>query len=273
MNSAAPRVRADKDGESDTTVVPIGDGTVPRGASSNESPGMMHGNSSGNLEIGGHFASRAAVSIDPPSLTLQTEQTASVPAAGDMEDESDDDGTIPMVRRGHKWRRFEDGCGRCSPGRRYPDQRPTPRLLFVGEIMKEVLQSNVDASGADAVSRMQAMLASGNKERFAAPWTEDALKQARSRIAGYLSGGSPSQLLLEVPEGQPFLLRLLYSMSAYADDPDADVIPQYAVGPPMGVQEELPRTPEMFAPKVKWSLDYSEEVPRDAPLLYKKRWS
>ena len=81
---------------------------------------------------------------------------------------------IPQVRQGHRWREFQDGCGHCSWGRRYPDRRPPLSLRPLPNIMMRVLTEDVDEQGNDAIRRLKSMFSARNTDRFAAPWSDVA---------------------------------------------------------------------------------------------------
>lgn len=56
-------------------------------------------------------------------------------------------------------------------------------------------------------------------------------------------------------EGQPFFLELFKELLKLAGDPDYEFLEEAKVGLPLGVLEELPRTPEVFEEQTKWPLD------------------
>ena len=58
----------------------------------------------------------------------------------------------------------------------------------------------------------------------------------------------------EEVQKQPILVLLLGSVMKAMGDPDWKIMGKYAVGVPLGVGVDLPRTPEAFPPKLRWSL-------------------
>ena len=53
---------------------------------------------------------------------------------------------------------------------------------------------------------------------------------------------------------QPIDVLLLGAGLRAVGDPDAEIMALYAIGVPLGLNVELPRTPAVFTPKTKWSL-------------------
>ena len=68
---------------------------------------------------------------------------------------------------------------------------------------------------------------------------------------------------VELPPGevalpQPVDVLLLGSLLKAFGDPDSEVMVAYARGVPLGVGVDLPRTPDVFPPKLKWALKEQE---------------
>jgi len=61
--------------------------------------------------------------------------------------------------------------------------------------------------------------------------------------------------VVEVAPGQPFYLKLLEGVLEKAGDCDWQFLQRARTGCPLGVLEELPRTPAVFEQQVKWALD------------------
>ena len=53
---------------------------------------------------------------------------------------------------------------------------------------------------------------------------------------------------------QPIDVLLLGAVLRAIGDPDAEIMALYAVGVPLGLNVELPRTPAVFPPKLRYSL-------------------
>ena len=73
-------------------------------------------------------------------------------------------------------------------------------------------------------------------------------------------------VVLELPQGQPFHLHLVARVLKVVGDPDTAILvdcnDSFATGVPVGVEEPLPRTPMVFPPKERHrKLDESEFNP------------
>ncbi|CAL1152593.1 unnamed protein product [Cladocopium goreaui] len=95
------------------------------------------------------------------------------------------------------------------------------------------------------------------------PFSRETLENLRKQWAGLLP--DPVSALV-VAEGQPFLLHGLAQWLEIFEDPDVDslvnVEDSFSTGVPVGVLEPLPRTPQVFPPKLKHKkLDESEFNP------------
>eukprot|EP00435_Cladocopium_sp_Y103_P049027 s1164_g14.t1 len=110
-----------------------------------------------------------------------------------------------------------------------------------------------------------------------APFPEALLSKVRGRIAALLR--DPTDAVVR-DEGQPFYLRLLSQWLEVFRDPDVDCLvntaDSYATGVNVGVDAPLPRSPQVFPPKVKHrKLDGTEFNPiaenySSAQLSYKE---
>lgn len=80
---------------------------------------------------------------------------------------------------------------------------------------------------------------------------EAFLKEVRSILSEKL--GIAAQEIRE--EGQPFFLDLMKGVLEKAEDPDWSFLEQAKTGLPLGVLNDLPRTPPIFEEQVKWNLE------------------
>ena len=84
------------------------------------------------------------------------------------------------------------------------------------------------------------------------PFSEDLLMKVRKRIAALLR--DPGDAMVR-DTGQPFYLRLLAQWLEVFQDPDVDCLvnspDSFATGVNVGVEDPLPRSPQIFPPKVK----------------------
>jgi len=147
---------------------------------------------------------------------------------------------------------FNDGFGLCSPGR----WKPQARNRTASEVEKKhcesirvILEQLVSEEIGDV--RLKAFqLATGQLKE--SPFSQEALHSARSRIAALLP--DPQQALV-CPERQPFYLYLLAQSLEIMGDPDHEILVQgdesFAEGVPLGCDQPLPRTPQVFRPRVR----------------------
>ena len=175
------------------------------------------------------------------------------------------------MNRGHpivvEWdgreRDFIDGFGLCSPTRWHPSARGTRRSTRMRKLATDtfaLLMETVNRCIPDV--RAEAFrLATGKIAE--SPFPPDVLDKLRVRWAELLPD---PKLALQVAEGQPFFLHGLAQWLEVFEDPDVgslvDVEDSFATGVPVGVLEPLPRTPQVFHPKLKHKkLDESEYNP------------
>ena len=83
------------------------------------------------------------------------------------------------------------------------------------------------------------------------PFPEADLDSARASVARY--SGLDCGLIAAAP-GQSLRLDLIKGLLLRVGDPDAEFFEQLREGVPLGVDETMPRTPDVFEEKVKWKL-------------------
>ena len=158
---------------------------------------------------------------------------------------------------------FVDGFGLCSPGRWRPLQRG--RLCSEAELeharaLQRVLRDFVVRELPDP-RKAAFMLASGHLK--VSPFDPGKLDSLRRKLAELL----PDPVLaLERPEGQPFWLHLLHQSLVLLGDPDAAILvdgdESFAEGVPLGDEQPIPRTPQVFRKRVNFrSLDVTDVEP------------
>ena len=160
----------------------------------------------------------------------------------------------PLVCRHDTGKRvFVDGFGLCSPGRWPPGQRGQLNSWeesLHAERMQRILRNFVLAELPD-IRKSAFLLAAGRLE--SSPFTQSALDRLRGELAGTLPDPA---LALRVPDRQPFLLYMLAQSLRILGDPDWEILIQgtecFAEGVPLGDEEPLPRTPQVFARREKF---------------------
>eukprot|EP00435_Cladocopium_sp_Y103_P025990 s72_g6.t1 len=162
------------------------------------------------------------------------------------------------VRRG-----FIDGFGLCSPCRWKPSQRGTERpheMVKLAndtfEILAECVRQNIKDVRKEAFRLVTGKLTES-------PFSEECLGVVRAKWMALL--GDPADAAI-VDEGQPFFLRALSQWLKRFEDPDAswlvDEEDSFATGVCLGVTKPLPRSPQIFPPKLKHrKLDDTEFMP------------
>ena len=172
----------------------------------------------------------------------------------------------PIVcRYEHCKREFTDGFGLCSPGRWLPgarnklaDAEAVNHALDVQRLLLDFLKEEVGDLRTEAFR-----LALGHHQ--CSPFDKDKLQDLRRKIAAVLRPGEEGPLL-ECPARQPFFLHLLAESLKKLGDPDWEILVQgeecFAKGVPVGMEQELPRTPRVFRKREKFrQLDITEFQP------------
>ena len=160
-------------------------------------------------------------------------------------------------------RGFIDGFGLCSPCRWKPHQRGVNRsgdMVKLADSTFQILAEAVKASIKDV--RLEAFKLVTGKLR-ASPFSAEALAEVRTKWFALL--GDPASASV-VDEGQPFFLQALAQWLRRFEDPDVhwlvDVEDSFATGVYVGVDKPLPRSPQIFPPKLKHrKLDDTEFAP------------
>eukprot|EP00435_Cladocopium_sp_Y103_P025733 s2122_g6.t1 len=158
---------------------------------------------------------------------------------------------------------FIDGFGLCSPTRWRPKQRGERRTVEMKQLADDtfaILEGCVNECIGD-VRKEAFRLVTGKLDK--SPFTEAVLDEVRGKWAGLLPDPVDART---VDEGQPFFLRALAQWLKRYDDPDAhwlvDEQDSFSTGVYVGVDKELPRTPQVFPVKVKHrKMDETEFAP------------
>ena len=162
------------------------------------------------------------------------------------------------VRRG-----FIDGFGLCSPCRWKPSRRGDGRTSDMVKLADDTYKILADAVTAETkdVRREAFKLVTG--KLLESPFSESCLERVRSKWFALLDDPQSAAV---VDDGQPFYLRALSQWLKRFNDPDVhwltDVEDSFASGVFVGVDKQLPRSPQVFPPKLKHrKLDETEFVP------------
>ena len=149
-------------------------------------------------------------------------------------------------------RDFVDGFGLCSPTRWAPScrgARRTPAMRRLAEDTFSLLSETVHACIPDVRAAAFGLVTG---KMLASPFEGAPLEKLRTRWVGLLP--DPAEAA-KVDPRQPFLLRGLAQWLAVFEDPDrlwlVDAEDSFATGVPLGVDDPLPRSPQVFPEKTK----------------------
>ncbi|CAK9024428.1 Fucoxanthin-chlorophyll a-c binding protein C, partial [Durusdinium trenchii] len=172
-------------------------------------------------------------------------------------------GTPMVAEWDNKSHEFIDGFGLCSPTRWHPLARGERRT----QVMRDLATKTFELLEAFVVKHIRNprqdafKLVTGKLE--SSPFPQSDLQVLRVAWAQLLP--DPKDALVVEP-GQPFSLRAISQWLKVFEDPDVswlvDERDSFASGVPIGVDEPLPRSPQVFGPKVRHrKLDESEFNP------------
>ena len=166
-----------------------------------------------------------------------------------------------------KERQFHDGAGLSSMGRWDVEPRVWCEDSFWtelrGETMKLILQHLPDSLSLDRACFEMAV----KGEEGCGIVKNETLKQ-RIRdlwITLLQKHGSQQEDLGYKAAGQPFFLRLMKELLAFAGDADREFLLQGESGFPVGVINPLPRTPHIYEEQTSWRLE-------DDPHMLEEVW-
>ena len=147
---------------------------------------------------------------------------------------------------------FHDGGGLASPGRWPRELRRYPHSSRWDSLRSEVERvCRRHASCLGGLEREAFRMAKGG-ESFSLVKNDAMLDELRAVMVATM-GMSKEELV--VAEGQPFRLRLMSKLLEEAGDCDYGFLRRAEDGLPVGVLEQLPRTPGIFERQEKWNLE------------------
>ena len=142
-----------------------------------------------------------------------------------------------MVSIGHKQRPLRDGGGKPSPGRLPPNARKRPPLATLGATL--LAMAGQPQHTATALAIKQSQLTSTPESLSGLH-----LRHIQQHIQQYTHCNN-----IEVTAGQPFTLHLITALAMMAHDPDHAYPTTLHDGVPLGVNEPLPRSPDIWPTK------------------------
>ena len=157
-------------------------------------------------------------------------------------------------------RAFHDGGGLCSPGRWAFAKRRLPTRVggnFFGE-MKAVLERSLRCSSGGK----EGILDLGLKMAARRVTENPFCKEVHDKVWDILDRNFGTTKVDRVrKEGQCFYLTAIGKLLRLYGDPDWEYPPSLVDGVPVGVDEQMPRTPEVFEAKTSWALDDQHDDP------------
>ena len=154
---------------------------------------------------------------------------------------------------------FHDGGGLCSAGRWRRGRRKyceTPEWI---ELRKRFVGLALRRAGSEGELEKEAF-----RMAFKMVRDEEFISEVVEVFRGSLGLDVED---VRVAEGQPFRLRLMRKMLESCGDPDFEFLEQAEEGLPLGILNDLPRTPAIYERQTKWSLD---EVDDDGEWVFQK---
>lgn len=140
-------------------------------------------------------------------------------------------------RRGQ--RDFHDGGGLCSPGRWAPAQRRYP--VRGRNLLDPLVEALKTITATVDLKKLLYFMASGRMK--VCPFPDHVVDEIRKLWSRFLT---PKGWHPEPQAGdreQPIRVRMLQALLGYLADPDIGYLGQVAQGVPLGVDEDMPRTP------------------------------
>ena len=162
-----------------------------------------------------------------------------------------------------KYDTFHDGAGLSSPGRWTHDKRLLPagrRWDILREQLLDTIYSETENGSKIGQQGVQRKLLQLCCSKELVVFNDEIILKGRTVLRNWLKKqtGSWNDDEPEVPDFQPFALKLLHLLLVEMRDPDAEVIEQLKHGVTAGVLEPLPRTPAIYEEQASWRLSWNE---------------
>lgn len=147
---------------------------------------------------------------------------------------------------------FHDGGGLPSPGRWPKGKRKYPMTKEWRCVRQKVMEVAIQRSGGEKGLEMEFFRMTKGGDHFHLVKDAELLEEIRQIFIRELHLGEGKNV---VPPGQPFYLKLMQGILDSAGDCDGAFLDRACTGFPLGVLEDLPRTPGVFEQQVKWALE------------------
>ena len=238
--------------------------TTPGGSSSVGDTKVTASGGSSSMEMSKDSACGGSSSSTAPALATEKSVAVDKPVVVDLTGNETEEavefdmegccnyGSPIKVEWDGKVHDFIDGFGLCSPTRWPPRARGHKR----GTEMKQLASKTFQCLQEGVTEALQDVRGDAFKlvtgKLQSSPFSAELLMKVRTRIAALLR--DPEDALVR-DAGQPFFLRLLAQWLEVYQDPDVDCLvnntDSFATGVNVGVEDPLPRSPQIFPPKVK----------------------
>ena len=157
-----------------------------------------------------------------------------------------------------KVKQFHGGAGLASPGRWDIENRIWNNDGFWKKPRDRTLALVLEHAGGDKKLDMACFEMAAKAELGCKLVGDIVLHDKLSNLWNemlFAEGGRHSNDLLHVAEGQPFKLRLMQALLERLGDTDHKFLLRGEEGFPVGVLEQLPRTPHMYEEQTAWKLE------------------
>ena len=172
----------------------------------------------------------------------------------------------PPMRVSYKGevRSLHDGAGLCSPGRWPVSKRAharSEREASTRRWFEEAFTSWTSTVGEDKAKEIFWAMAGGKLHE--SPFGEE-MDELKRRLDEHLGRWGMEPKRMETDRSSEINFRRLRALAEVMEDEDYIFLEEVASkGVRLGVDMEMPRTPEVYEEKFKWTVDATDEVMRD----------
>ena len=158
---------------------------------------------------------------------------------------------------------LNDGLGLCSPTCWRPADKGATLSPSSVVLCRDMYQMCMEFVGRNVSSPKELCEKLAAGEITESPFGDEEMQQLREKWCRRV-GGDDWKHCMEIPKGQPFLLKAVARTAEVMGDPDWASITEgtdnFCTGVPIGFGEALPRLPQVFEPKAKWR-KFDEDLP------------
>ena len=158
---------------------------------------------------------------------------------------------------------FHDGAGLCSHGRYSLGSRPAPSKLGLG--LQQAMRRQLEKRGANLEpDRLRGILFKAALGRYTdSPFPPELKTAVKTAWEELLSAAGWPVDRARARRDQPTDVPLLEGVLGAFSDPDQEITQLLDIGVHLGVDQEMPRMPDIFEEKARWSVKANDgEVPQ-----------